>query len=158
MANRIPAANRQRPRAHEEFAQLHEAGQDLGDFYPIGHIFAAFPHREAALAARQALIDDGWREADCRYFDDQAVRAGSQRGLEKATLLSSIGATLKMVELHRDLAAKGCHFLLIHAPSDELSDLAMATLRRGPISLAQRYQRFTIETLAQNDPLTGRQK
>jgi hypothetical protein len=63
-----------------------------------------------------------------------------------------------MVELHRDLAAKGCHFLLIHAPTDEACAQVMTILNRGEVSLAQYYRRLVIETLAQNDPLTGRQK
>ncbi len=140
------------------FEQFHEHGQDFGDFYPTGNIFAAFPDETSAATARKGLLDSGFAEDDCLAYSADTVRQGSQRGLDQATLLSSIGSTLKMIELHRDLAAKGCHFLLIKAENDEQAERVMRVLRRGPISLAQRYQRLVIETLSQNDPLTGRQK
>lgn len=141
-----------------DFAELHEAGQDFGDFYPTGHIFAAFPGAAEAQAARGRLLQEGVAEAECRYFDDQTVLEGTRRGLDEATLVSSIGSTMKMVGLHHDLAAKGCHFLLVTSPHDADDARIMAVLNRGPVSLAQKYKRFTIETLAQNDPLAGRQK
>jgi len=140
------------------FVELHESGQDFGDFYPVGYIFAAFPDGSSARKARISLLEAGWSEVDCRYFEPETVRSGSQKGLDDSSVFSSIGATLKMVELHRDLAAKGCHFLLIHAPTDEACQHVMTILNQGEVSLAQRYRRLIIETLAQNDPLTDRQK
>jgi len=131
----------------KSFAAMNEHGADLGNFYPVGHIVAAFPTREAAITVQKGLQGKGYTEEETRYFPPESVAEGTQRGLDSAGLLSMLGSSLRMVQLYHDLAEKGRHFLLIHAPDDRDDERVMSVVREQPHDLAQKYHRLTIESL-----------
>lgn len=131
----------------QSFSDMHQAGEDFGTFYPVGHLVVAFPSRPDAQFVRKTLLAGGYEEIDCRYFSDRTVAAGTARGLKEAGALSMLGASLKMVRLHERLAKQGCHFLLLYTPNELDVTRAMNVVRRRPYRLAQVYHRFTIESL-----------
>lgn len=132
---------------HRDLEQLHQAGADLGNFYPTHHVFIAFAGRQHALAARAALLDEGFEAEDCRYFDDRQVAEASRHGIEQANILAAVGKSLEMVKLHERLAEQGCHFLLVRADSDTATARLMQVAHRWPVKLAQKYHPLVIETL-----------
>jgi len=125
--------------------QQQKDGADLGNFYPTHHVLIAFEQRQQADAAHQALREAGFDQI--RQIDDNTMASTSQKGLDSAGLFAAMGASLKMVELHLTLAKEGCHFLLVHAPSDEDTEKLMQVIRRGSFRIAQKYRRLVIETL-----------
>ncbi|MEC9357671.1 MAG: hypothetical protein VX836_07355 [Pseudomonadota bacterium] len=131
----------------KSFAAMNEQGADLGNFYPVGHIVAAFPTREAALAVQKSLQGKGYTADETRYLSPETVVEGTQRGLDSAGLLSMLGSSLRMVQLYHDLAEKGRHFLLIHAPDERDDEQVMSVIREQPHELAQKYHRLTVESL-----------
>lgn len=131
----------------QTFTEMQESGEDFGDFYPVGHLFVAFPGVDDAKAVRDDLLGQGVAPQDCRYFSDRAVRDGTQKGIDSASVFSMVGATLKIVGLHNELAAQGCHFLLIATADDAATERAMAAVRRRPFKLAQKYKRLVIEEM-----------
>lgn len=125
--------------------ELQEDGSDLGNFYPTHHVLLAFEQKAQADQTRDALKEAGF--AEIREIDDQHMISASQHGLDTASVIAAMGASLKMVELHNKLAKEGCHFLLVKAKSDEETEKLMAVVRKQPFRLAQKYKRLVIETL-----------
>ncbi len=130
---------------HCSLDQQQQDGADLGNYYPTHHVLIAFEQSEQADVAHQALAEAGFDQI--RQIDDKTMASASQKGLDSAGLLAAMGASLKMVELHLTLAKEGCHFLVVHAPSDEDTKRLMQVVRRGGFRIAQKYRRFVIETL-----------
>lgn len=131
----------------KDFEAMNQEGGDLGNFYPVGHIFAAFPDEAAARTVQQGLSGKGYSGDACRYLSPQAVLEATQRGLDSAGLFSMAGASLRLVQLYHDLAEKGSHFLLIHAPEKSDEQQVMAVIREQPHQLAEKYRRLTVESL-----------
>lgn len=125
--------------------QLHEAGDDVGNFYPRGHVVLAFESPEQARNTEQAVREAGF--TDVAAFTDRQVIEATQKGLDSAGITAALGASLKMVEIQNKLATEGCHFLLVKAPKEEDSERLMEVVRRRPFRLAQKYHRLVIETL-----------
>jgi hypothetical protein len=125
--------------------QQQEDGSDLGNFYPTHHVVLAFEKKEQADDVRDQLREAGFNEI--RAIDDQQMIAASQRGLDTASPIGAMGSSLKMVELHHELAKKGCHFLIVKAPTDEDTEKLMSIVRKGPYRLAQKYKRLVIQML-----------
>lgn len=122
-----------------------EHGADLGNFYPTHHVLLAFEKKEDADSTRDGLRQAGFSEI--REIDDRQMMDASQHGLDNANLIAAMGSSMKMVELHNQLARQGCHFLLVKAQSDEDTEKLMSVVRKVPFRLAQKYRRLVIQTL-----------
>lgn len=131
----------------KQLGAMQEDGADFGNFYPVGHVMLALPDEETARTVLKELVEAGFTEAGCHYMSDRTVSQGAARGMESAGLLSMIGSSLKMVEMHKSLADQGCHFLLVSAPERGDEEHLMRVVRRHPYELAQKYRRLTIEKL-----------
>lgn len=125
--------------------QQQEDGSDLGNFYPTHHVVLAFEKKEQADNVCDRLREAGFN--DIRAIDDQQMIIASQRGLDTASPIAAMGSSLKMVELHNELAKEGCHFLIVKAPSNDDTEKLMAIVRKSPFRLAQKYKRLVIQTL-----------
>ncbi len=127
--------------------ELYENGADMGNFYPLHHVFVAFPGEQEARQAQAALLEDGFSAADCRVFNNREVADATQRGLDSAPLWGATGASLKDVQLQHQLALEGCHFLLVNAPSEAETESVMHAAHQGHFRVAQKYRRLVVEQL-----------
>ena len=120
----------------------------FGVFKPVGHLVISFPDAASADAARAALAAVGVEGPDIvRRYSDQEMLAQIDRDLQRASPLAAIGQELNLVKAHRELAARGYHWLVVHAPDDDQAIAITACVRPfGPES-AQHYGHFLIEEL-----------
>lgn len=121
--------------------------QSFGIFKPVGHVVICFPRAAQADAAARALVDAGVSAADVRRLTDREMLTLSERDLHAASAVADVGQDLNLVHAHRQLAARGYHWLIVRAPGVDaarrVSDIAQA---QGA-ERAQRYGTFIIEEM-----------
>jgi hypothetical protein len=127
--------------------EMNEHGKDFGDFYPTHHLLIAFANEKDTKDMEAQLLAEGKKVEDCRYFSARQVAEASQHGMDTAGVFSAMGASIRMVALHNELARKGAHFLLIRPEDDAEVERIMQRARGKSLQLAQRYHRLAIETL-----------
>ncbi len=132
---------------NSSLTELYENGSDMGVFYPVHHVFVAFPGAADAQAAREALLLQGFPPEECRLFSDREVAAAAQRGLDSAPFWAATGASWKDVDLQHRLALDGCHFLLVKAATDAATEAVMRSAHASHFRVAQKYHRLVIERL-----------
>lgn len=130
-----------------EVNQMHEFGADFGNFYPRGHVMAAFSSDDDAKAAQRRLEDAGWTPEDCRYMSAAKVVEGTDRGIQSAGLSSMLGASLKLVTRYNDLAKQGCSFLLIKADSSDKAEQVRALIGEFSPRTALLYHLLAVEEM-----------
>jgi hypothetical protein len=119
----------------------------FGVFKPVGHIVIAFRDADRLEALATALLRRGFGPDALVHYRPEEMQAQADADLQKAMPLASLGQELNLVKAHRDLAAQGCSFLIVHAPDDEQAEqVSQALVGAGAVS-AQRYGRFIIEEL-----------
>src|SRR5262249_20890129 len=109
------------------------------------HVIVSFPNAADAAAAREALHDEGF--AEVAAYGPQEMQRQAEIDIEKAGVLASVGQELNLVKAHRDLAARGYSFLVVHAPKDADARRAAAICRHFNAERAQSYGRLIIEEL-----------
>lgn len=130
----------------------HENERSFGVFKPVGHVVISFPHAEQAVATERALLPLGLKPAAegglaVRLLTDQQMRAHIDRDLEHPSPLAAIGQELNLIRAQRELAGRGYHFLVVHAPDDQQASQAAEVARQHGAERAQHYGRFIIEDL-----------
>jgi len=120
---------------------------EFGAFYPIGHIIAAFEREEDAQKVRQDLFTGGYEESECEIAPCAFLMEAAQRNINSSGFLARIGASVKFMEKHLEVAKRGATFLLIYAPNLLDCERAMRVVRRVPLILAHRYTRMAIQEL-----------
>lgn len=119
-----------------------------GVFYPTGHVFLMFPGREGAEKAAQALLDAGVDDNAVSLVTPTQIQEQIARTVGNADIpLPSAGTEADTVRRFAELASKGGHALLVHAPKAEESDRVMALLKGHDIPYAQKYRMLVIEDL-----------
>lgn len=124
----------------------------FGVFKPVGHIVIAFATEAHVQAAISALLAQGFAsEALVRYAPaEMAAQVGAQE--QSASPLASLGQELNLIKSHRDLAQRGCSFLVVHAPDDAQAERVAELARAMQAVAAQRYGSFLIEELIERTP------
>jgi hypothetical protein len=124
-----------------------EKPQAYGVFKPVGHVVVSFASAADAQGAAAALRDDGFTDDDVTAYAPQAMLAQADTDIDRAGPAAGLGQELNLVRAHRELAAKGYHFLVVRATSDERAQAIASTARRFNAERAQRYGRLIIEEL-----------
>lgn len=125
-------------------------GQDrspvsFGVFKPVGHTVIAYRSEAEVDAAAAALRAQGLvGEAPVRYSAAEML-AQAYAELAQASPLAGLGQDLHLVRARRELAARGCGFLVVHAPDDESAARVDAPLPGSHAVAAQRYARPIVE-------------
>lgn len=121
-----------------------------GVFYPTGHMFLMFPTEQDARNAERALRGDGYNgEAIC-LLTPTDIQEKIARTVGNADIpLPSAGTEADTVRHFTELASRGHHALMIHAPSADESAHIMNVLRDAPISYGQKYRHLVIEDLVE---------
>jgi hypothetical protein len=121
--------------------------ESMGVFKPVGHVIASFATAAQAQDAATALGSLGLSAADIVHYSPQQMIEQVDSDIATASPLASIGQELNLVKAHRALAENGYHFLVIHAPDDDLGVRVAAVAKQHGAERAQKYGRFVIEEL-----------
>lgn len=120
-----------------------------GTFYPTGHMVLMFPAEQEARDAARLLADAGFAEDAVSLI----TPADFEREIVGTTgddaILPSAGSEGDTVRRFAELARDGHYGLMIHAPSGDESDRAMAVLKDCPISYGQKYRKLVIEDIVE---------
>lgn len=119
----------------------------FGVFKPVGHVIVAFATAGDAEAAQAQLQRDGFLPEDIRAYTPEQMKNQADTDIEQAGLLAGIGQELNLVKVHRELAARGYSFLVVHAPKDDATQTVADVARRFRAVRAQKYGRLVIEEL-----------
>jgi hypothetical protein len=120
-----------------------------GVFYPTGYMFIMFPSREGAEKAVQALQDGGIAGDTISLLTPEVIQEKVARTVGNADIpLPSAGTEGDTVRRYAELAGKGHHALMVHAPSGGESDRIMDLLQGHEISYAQKYRKLVIQDMA----------
>lgn len=121
-----------------------------GVFYPTGYMFLMFPTEQDARNAEKALEDHGHNGESISLLTPADIQEKVVRTVGNADIpLPSAGTEADTVRRFAELASKGHHALMIHAPSHDESERVMEVLRGAPISYGQKYRHLVIEDLVQ---------
>ncbi|MEO5671478.1 MAG: RNA-binding protein [Ramlibacter sp.] len=119
-----------------------------GVFYPTGHMFIMFPTEKDARDAEHALATDGFNGESISLLTPEDIQKEIARTVGSADIpLPSAGTEADTVRQFTDLASKGHHALLIHAPSGDETEHVMGVLKGIPMSYGQKYRHLVIEDL-----------
>jgi hypothetical protein len=123
--------------------------RSFGVFKPVDHVVISFPSADQADSAAQALAKAGLQgEPVVRRLSDRQMLAQIDHDLQKASMLAAVGQELNLVKAHRELAERGYHWLVVHAPEKELAkQVAEVAQTHG----AEHYGNFIIEELIDRD-------
>ncbi|GCL64666.1 hypothetical protein [Pseudaquabacterium pictum] len=124
-----------------------EEQTSFGVFKPVGHTVISFPGADQAAAARAALDGLGIPAAAIRSYTDQEMLVQSDRDIQTASPLASMGQELNLVRAHKALAELGYHWLVVHTPDDALAQQVAACVQPLGAERAQLYGHFIIEEL-----------
>lgn len=120
---------------------------NFGVFKPVGHVVISFPRAEQVDAAVNELSGIGIAGESLRRFNDQAMLRRIDEDIARAGALAKVGQEYNLIVAHRELAARGYHFLVVHAPADRQAAQVAEVARRCGAERAQSYGRFIIEEL-----------
>lgn len=122
----------------------------FGVFKPVGHVLVQFPTAADLEGAVAALLAQGFgRDAMLRYTPQQMI-AQIDHDIARASPLAAIGQELNLVKAHRAMAEQGYHWLMVHAPTDELAQRVATAVKPWRAERAQQYGRFIIEELIEH--------
>lgn len=124
-----------------------ERPSSFGVFKPVGHVIVAFPGDADTQGALAAYLQDGFVSEDIHVYSPEQMKRQADIDIEQAGVLAGIGQELNLVKAHRELAEKGCSFLVLRAPDDERTQKIAEIARRFHAVRAQKYGHLLIEEL-----------
>jgi hypothetical protein len=120
----------------------------FGVFSPVGHVVMAFPNDQSAERAKDALRVGGFDEKDVTRYNKDDVILECEKSNEQNSNPVQIGQDVAKIAEYLALAKAGCGFLVVHAPEEERSQLAVAIVYPYGLQFAEKYNRLTMEELA----------
>lgn len=121
--------------------------RSFGVFKPVGHVVISFPSGEQAARAADEIDGMGLGDGAVTRLSDHEMVAQVDDDLARAGAMSQIGQEWNLVRAHRELAARGYHFLVVRAPHDDDARRVAEAAGRCGAERAQNYGRFIIEEL-----------
>jgi hypothetical protein len=117
----------------------------FGVFKPVGHTVIAYRSEAEVDVAAAALREQGFVGVALVRYTAAEMLAQADAELAQASPLAGLGQDLNLVRAQRELAARGCGFLVVHAPDDERAARVDTVLRASHAVAAQRYGRLIVE-------------
>ena len=121
----------------------------FGVFKPTGHTLMAFHTRDELRTAADALSKLGFTSNAMVEYSAKEMRHQAEAELVAASPLANFGYEIDLVRMHKDLADRGCSFLIVHAPEDAQAELVSSLLSTMKPATAQHYGRFMIQDLTE---------
>lgn len=128
----------------------------FGVFKPVGHIVMAFRNDDDLHTAEDALTHHGFSRLDMVSYTPQEMLTQTERDMQQASPLASIGQDMNLIKAHRAFAQAGCSFLVVRAADDQHVRDATAVAQQAHAAAAQRYGRLIVEELI-SSPRHGNQ-
>ena len=121
--------------------------QSFGTFKPVGHAVFALPDDPSLDRAVQALKEAGFADQDLLRYGagEQFLQMDSL--LEQSSGTAEFGHEVVLMRQYRDLAAQGCRWLVVYAPSAESDAVLIDVAQRCGARLAVKYHRLVTEDL-----------
>lgn len=124
----------------------------FGVFKPVGHTLIAFQTEVELQSAVAALSALGFPHSSMVQYSAAEMADQVDAELLTASPVANFGYELDLIRVHGDLAKKGCSFLLVDAPTDDLAAKVAKFVRSIQPATAQHYGRFMIEDLTEKGP------
>ena len=119
----------------------------FGVFKPAGHTLLVFPEVQQLDEATRQRTAAGIVSGDLIHYTPQEMMAQTEDDLAGASALASIGQDLNLIKVHRELALKGCHFLVVPTGKDEIARQVVAIVQPLGAIAAQHYGSLVVEDL-----------
>lgn len=125
-----------------------------GVFKPTGYTVIAFPNLDSADAAFHALtgLDFGGEDLPLRYTPAEMASQVAV-DLNAAMPAAAVGQELNLVRAHGELAAAGCHFIVVKSGNARQQERVQSVIDAHGAVAAQRYGPFIVYELV--EPPTG---
>jgi hypothetical protein len=120
----------------------------FGVFSPTGYVLMVFADDVNAEKARHALLERGFNEKEVTHYHRDEVMKEFEESVEHANDPVQIGQEVDKVDRYLDFAKQRSGFLVVHAPEEERSKLAVNIARPFNLKFAEKYNRLTLEELA----------
>ena len=121
--------------------------QTLGALNPVGHIVLALPDAAAASAARQALLDAGFGEADLISYTSKELEPHLSRLLRVTPGSAGFGYEVVLMRRYLALAQEDVGWLVVYAPGDDQAAKVAEVAKRYGAKSAVRYHTLANEDL-----------
>lgn len=121
--------------------------ESFGVFKPVGHVVIGFAQQADQQAARDALHAAGFAANDVVAYAADEMRALLDAQLDKATGTAGFGYEVVLAQHHRELAALGHCWLVVHAPDDRRIEAVARIARDHHAEVADRYGRLVVEQM-----------
>lgn len=119
----------------------------FGVFKPVGHVVVSFPTARDQSAAAQELEELGFARDAIVHYTPAEMLAQTNADLARASSLAAVGQELNLIKAHRELAQNGFHWLVVHAPGDDLARRVAEIVKPFHAERAQHYGSFFIDEL-----------
>lgn len=126
--------------------------ESFGVFKPVGHVVMAFEPGDHRDAAHRALQDAGFADDALIDFSAEEMARRTRLEMDQASGTAAFGYEIVLAKEHLKLAERGCPWLVVHAPSDELTAKVERVAREHDAVVADRYGRLIVEKLLQPPP------
>lgn len=120
----------------------------FGVFSPTGHIVMVLENDAHASEAAAALRSGGFSSEDITQYTAAEVITECERSLAESASPVQLGQEVTKIEEYLAFAKAGCGFLIVHAPEDQQTKLAMSIIKPFHVKFAEKYNRLTLEELA----------
>jgi hypothetical protein len=135
-------------RATSEIPAKKKFPTSFGVFSPTGYVLMVFADDAKAEEARRALLEHGFKESEVTHYAQQEVLNELEKSEKHAEDPLQIGQEVDKVERYLEFARQGCGFLVVYAPKEEKSKVAVDVARPYTLKFAEKYNRLTLEELA----------
>lgn len=134
-------------KGEQEAMHKGDVPEAFGVFKPVGHVLMAFETAADQEAALRALAEAGFADAHVTRYSSEEMLRQSERQIQHAGPLASLGQEKNLVKKHRELAEQGHRFLVVFAPERAETEQVAQVARRCHALLAQKYGQMLIEEL-----------
>jgi tRNA A58 N-methylase Trm61 len=125
-----------------------DRAETFGVFAPVGHVVVALPNDEAAdAAARELRENEGFDAADILQYEASEEAQDMARRLDGITGTAEFGHEVVLMRKYKELADRGCGWLVVYAPEKERCEKVVEVARRHGALLAEKYHRLVVEDL-----------
>jgi hypothetical protein len=124
-----------------------ELQESMGAFNPVGHAVLAFADDRAAGAARQALMDAGFGDADILAYTSGELFPDLQDMMRNVSGAAGFGYEVTLMRRYMTLASEGAGWLVVYAPEDADRDRVAKVAREAGARSAVHYGRLVHEDL-----------
>lgn len=117
----------------------------FGAFKPVGNIVIVFDDAASARSAESDLLTGGHQPEEITFMPGDDFVALLDEMVEDQSVLAILGSELRKTDEFRTHADKGASFLIVHAPSEELTKNVMNVVSRYNYRFALKYGSMMIE-------------